>query len=71
MDIKQKFGFKINILRIKKSLSQEQLALLANLDRTYISGIESGKRNVSIVVIEKLAIALEVDILTLMDFNEE
>jgi transcriptional regulator with XRE-family HTH domain len=43
-------------------LSQEALSFKANIDRTYMPGIENGKRNVSLIIIEKLAIALEVDI---------
>lgn len=62
MDIKKKFGEKVKKLRIEKKLSQEALANEANLDRTYIPGIEKGERNVSITVIEKLAIALGVEI---------
>lgn len=62
MDIKKKFGEKVKILRLERGLSQEGLANEANLDRTYIPGIEKGERNVSITVIEKLAIALKVDI---------
>lgn len=62
MDIKKKFGDKIKRLRLEKGMSQEGLANEANLDRTYIPGIEKGERNVSITVIEKLAIALKVDI---------
>lgn len=62
MDIKKKFGEKVKKLRLERGLSQEGLANEANLDRTYIPGIEKGERNVSITVIEKLAIALKVDI---------
>ncbi len=62
MDIKKKFGEKVKKLRLDRGLSQEGLANVANLDRTYIPGIEKGERNVSITVIEKLAIALKVDI---------
>ncbi len=62
MDIKKTFGDKIKRLRLEKGMSQEGLANEANLDRTYIPGIEKGERNVSITVIEKLAIALKVDI---------
>lgn len=68
MDVKVKFGKKIKKLRLGKGLSQEQLANKANLDRTYIPSIEKGERNVSIIVIEKLAIALDVTIKDL--FNE-
>ena len=48
MDIKKKFGEKVKLLRIEKGWSQEKLALNADLDRTYIPGIENGKRNVSL-----------------------
>jgi transcriptional regulator with XRE-family HTH domain len=62
MDIKTKFGSRIRYLRLKKKLSQETLANLAQLDRTYIPSIEKGERNVSIEVIKKLAFALECSI---------
>ena len=60
MDIKVKFGQKIKELRLEKGLSQEALANLAEIDRTYIPSIEKGDRNVSITVAEKLAKALDV-----------
>jgi transcriptional regulator with XRE-family HTH domain len=62
MDIKKKFGAKVKYLRTEKGWSQEKLALTADLDRTYIPSIEKGERNVSITVIEKIAIALKVEI---------
>ena len=58
MDIKQKFGRKLKEIRLIKGLTQEKLANIADLDRTYIPSIEKGERNVSITVIEKLAKAL-------------
>ena len=60
MNIRLKFGKKIKSMRIEKGLSQEKLAQLADLDRTYIPSIEKGDRNVSITVIEKLAKAFNV-----------
>ena len=62
MDIKKKFGAKVKYFRTEKGWSQEKLALTADLDRTYIPSIEKGERNVSITVIEKIAIALKVEI---------
>lgn len=62
MDIKKKFGKKLKQLRTEKGISQESLALSADLDRTYIPSIEKGERNVSITVVEKLAKALNVSI---------
>jgi len=67
MDIKKKFGEKVKLLRQEKGLSQEKFAHLADIDRTYISSIEKGERNVSIVVVERIAKALSVKIATLFD----
>lgn len=67
MDIKKKFGIKIKELRKARGLSQEKLANLAEIDRTYLPSIEKGERNVSIEVVEKLANALNVKIKDLFD----
>ncbi|MDY7539659.1 helix-turn-helix transcriptional regulator [Undibacterium sp. RTI2.1] len=57
----QEFGLHLKKLRLARGLSQEQLGLIAELDRTYISGIERGVRNVSLANIFKIAKALDVD----------
>ena len=54
------FGKKVAYYRKKKKLSQEKLAELANLHRTYIGQIESGRRNVALKNIAKIAKALGV-----------
>ena len=59
MDIKLRIGKRIKELRLKKSISQEQLALRAEIDRTYMTSVENGKRNISIQNIEKIINALE------------
>jgi transcriptional regulator with XRE-family HTH domain len=56
----QNFGDRVRALRLDLGVSQEKLALDCGLDRTYISGIERGKRNVSLVNIHRLADALGV-----------
>ncbi|HHI1635127.1 TPA: helix-turn-helix domain-containing protein [Escherichia coli] len=61
-DIKKVFGEKLRRIRMEKNISQENLAFLSGLDRTYVSGIERGKRNVSLVNINKIALALNVEI---------
>ncbi len=61
-NIKIRFGRRLRELRLEKGWSQETLANIAEIDRTYIPGIESGKRNVSIEVILKLSNAFEIDI---------
>lgn len=67
-DIKVQFGKRLRKLREDRDLSQETLAYEAGLDRTYISSVERGKRNISIENIEKLAKALDIKI---KDFFEE
>lgn len=66
-DVKIKFGQRVRELRISEGYSQEKFAELSDLDRTYIPGIESGKRNVSIVVVAKIAKAFQISISELME----
>lgn len=54
MDVCLKVGLRIKELRLSSGLSQEKLALLINLDRSYISSVEQGKRNISIRNLEKI-----------------
>lgn len=70
MNIKEKFGFKIKQLREQKGFSIEYLANISNVDRTYISDIEKGKRNVSIEIMEKIILALDTDFPTFFNNNE-
>lgn len=58
--ITDKVGKRIKELRNLGGISQEKLAMKADLDRTYIAGVESGKRNLSIKSLEKILIALDV-----------
>jgi transcriptional regulator with XRE-family HTH domain len=69
MNIKEKFGKKVNQLRTQKGISIEHLANISNVDRNYISDIEKGKRNVSIEIMEKIIGAFTTDIATF--FNDE
>jgi len=66
MDIRKQFGKKLREIRLKKGISQEKLAELCNLHRTYISSVERGKRNISLLNIEKIAKALNVDPMILL-----
>lgn len=52
------FGDRVRTARLACGLSQEKLALDCGLDRTYISSVERGKRNISLINIHKLADAL-------------
>lgn len=64
------FGIRIKAIRLQRGLSQEQLGLIAEIDRTYISGIERGLRNVSLINLERLALALNVEPAELITFGE-
>lgn len=59
--IQEKFGRIIKKYRLKLGLSQEKFALSIGMDRTYYASVESGKRNVSIKNIEKIAKGLNVN----------
>ena len=59
----------ISLRKEKEGLSQEKLAYKAEVDRTYMTGIETGKRNVSVVVLSKIVKALDTDLASF--FNDE
>lgn len=63
------FAANMRSLRLERGLSQEQLAELANLHRTYIGSVERGERNITVDNIEKIADALKVSVITLLDVN--
>ncbi|MBN1184377.1 MAG: helix-turn-helix transcriptional regulator [Bacteroidales bacterium] len=67
-DILIKFGDKVRLLRKKNNLSQEELSFKAGLHRTYIGMIERAEKNITLINIEKIAKALNVDLKEL--FNE-
>jgi transcriptional regulator with XRE-family HTH domain len=58
--VKQRFGARLHELRKARDMSQEDLAFAADLDRSYLSAIERGKRNLSLVNIHRIAGALGV-----------
>ena len=60
------FGARLRRVRERAGISQEKLADLAGLHRTYVSSVERGKRNISILNIERLARALGVSMAKLM-----
>lgn len=55
------FGRRLKALRLERGLSQEQLAHLSELDRTYVSSCEAGRRNATVRTIVRLSAALQVD----------
>lgn len=65
-DITVRFGERLRDFRRRAGLSQEEFAEKCDLDRTYVSGIERGKRNVALRNIEAIAKALSVPISEIM-----
>ena len=60
MDIRRQLGLNLQRLRREKGWSQEELAFEAELHRTYVSGVERGVRNPTIVIVARIAKALGV-----------
>ena len=66
-DIIVKFANKLKNIREERNLSQEQLALLCGIDRTYIGRLERMERNPSLIILDKLADGLGIKITELLD----
>ena len=64
----QKFGLRLIELRKHKGWSQERLALESGLARSYLGGVERGQRNIALLNICKLAVALEIAPSLLLEF---
>ena len=62
MDVRERVGLNLQRLRREKGLSQEELADLANIHQTYLSGVERGKRSPTVTVLQRIAAALGADI---------
>lgn len=67
MDVRRRVGLNVKNVRRERGLSQEGLAFECGLHRTYVSGVERGIRNPTVVVLEKIAEALEVPAGRLLD----
>jgi transcriptional regulator with XRE-family HTH domain len=67
MDIRRRVGINMKKHRDDRGWSQEELAFECGLHRTYISGVERGVRNPTVVVLQKIAKALKVPAAALLD----
>lgn len=70
MNINQIFGKNVRKYRISKGISQEKLAHLSEIDRTYLPSIEKGKRRISLEVALKIASALNISLENLITQTE-
>ena len=69
MSVQSRVSRNIQRIRREKDLSQEEVAHRADIHQTYLSGVETGKRNPSILVVERIANALGVDVLEIFKPN--
>jgi transcriptional regulator with XRE-family HTH domain len=60
MDLRRLVGINVRFWRERLDISQEELAFRANLHRTYVSGVERGVRNPTVLIVGRLAKALDV-----------
>ena len=67
MDVRERVGLNVQRLRREKGLSQEELADRAAIHQTYLSGVERGRRNPTISVLQRIAEALDADITDLVE----
>lgn len=70
-EILVQFGQKVREERLKRRLSQEQLAEVAGVHRTYVGMIERAEKNITLLNIEKIAKALNLEISELLDVPDE
>jgi len=62
MNIRETIGWNLRLLRVQRGLSQERLALEAEIDRSYVGRVERGMENVTVATLEAFASILEVDV---------
>lgn len=67
MDVRTLVGLNIQRLRRERGISQEELAFRSHCTRGYLSGLETGRRNATILILEKIARALDVQVVDLFE----
>ena len=70
MDLKSKIGLRIKQLRIDKNLSQQKFANRADIERTFLTHIENGRKNISVGTLQKVLDALEISSKDFFDAKE-
>lgn len=67
LDIRMKIGLRVKELRAERGISQERFAYDIGMARTYFAEVETGKRNVSAINLEKIACGLNVSLKQFFD----
>ena len=71
MTINKQLGARIRYLRQQKNMTIEDLALEANVNRNYLGDLERGMRNPTLIILNKIAKALDIDLTTLFEGIKE
>ena len=71
MTINKQLGARIRYLRQQKNMSIEELALEADINRNYLGDLERGVRNPTLIILNKIAVALDVDLSVLFEGIKE
>ena len=71
MTINKQLGYRIRYLRQQKGMSIEALALEADINRNYLGDLERGMRNPTLIILNKIAKALNIDLPTLFEGIKE
>ena len=71
MTINKQLGYRIRYLRQQKGMSIEALALEAEINRNYLGDLERGNRNPTLIILNKIAKALDIDLPTLFEGIKE
>ncbi len=70
MDINEQVGSRIAYLRKKKDLSQQKFANEADIERSYLTHVEKGRKNISLNTLKKITSALDVSLKDFFDAKE-
>lgn len=71
MDILEKMAFNVRRIRVANGISQDELALISNVERAYVGHIERGKKNPTVITLDKLAMALDCSVADFFAETEE
>ncbi len=70
MDLQEKIGVRITQLRKEKNLSQQRFANEADIERTFLTHIEKGRKNISVGTLQKITSALEISLKDFFDSKD-
>ena len=66
MNVQTQLGMRIRYLRKERKMSQLDLSLESGINKNYLSDLEKGRRNPSLVILNKISVALKIDLATLL-----